>query len=212
MAGRLKQSYLRLKDESGKLSFGGNQKWMGKKHLQNCGCGAVACMDVTTYLKECENPTSQTQYTALLELFQKKYIPVLPRFGSMGYIMAFGMNRYFRKNDMPYHAWWGTRPKHIWRRMEQMLKEDIPVILCVGENFPNPRKGFKLQLYTRKAGEFVPASTVSGHFVVATAIDEEWIQVSSWGKLFYINKTEYETYVEFHSNWLLNNIMVITRK
>lgn len=212
MSGRLKQTYLRLKEDSGKLSFGGNQAWMGTKRLQGHGCGAVACMDVATYLKECDNPSVKGEYIALLELFQKQYIPIFPKIGTLGIIMAVGLNRYFRKNDMKYRAYWGLSYKKIWRRMDQMLNNDIPVILCIGSNFPNPRRGYKLPLYVRKGGEFLPASAVAEHFVVATAVDGDWIQISSWGKVYYINKIEYDSYVEFHSSKFLNNIMVIRKK
>jgi len=80
-------------------------------------------------------------------------------------------------------------------------------------NFPFIWGKGKAILYTRNnAGEFKAASGVKAHFITVTGIDSEWLEISSWGRRYYLNRRNYEEYVSKHSAALVSNILYIKRK
>ena len=93
----------------------------------------------------------------------------------------------------------------------QMLAEDLPVILSVGMNFPKVWEKETLNFY-RICGENVPASNkVRAHFVVVTGMDEEWLQISTWGVVRYIRRTEYEDFMKRQSGSVLSNLLLLRK-
>ena len=49
------------------------------------------------------------------------------------------------------------------------------------------------------------------HYVTVTGLDDEWAQISSWGREYYINRREYDAFVRLHSASLFSNILYIKR-
>lgn len=223
----LQHPYPSVKNES-RVSFGGNQAWFEKRYLQKSGCGVVACTDLLMYLcrqrqYHClelfpgaaadAKPITRNAYLYSARLLHKRYLPVIPYFGINGWNFVWGLNRCFRKNEMNLKASFGVRRKKLWSTVEQMLREDVPVILSVGPNFPFLWKKEKLTFYTRgKTGAYTPACMVSGHYVTVTAMDGIWLCISSWGREYYINREEYWIYARKHSGFLVSNLVYIREK
>ena len=94
-----------------------------------------------------------------------------------------------------------------------MLTEDIPVIMAVGPNFPFFWQNNRTVLYTKdRDGNYHPSSSTKAHYVIVTGLDEGWAQISSWGKLLYINRAEFDEYTKKHSAGFLCSILYIKHK
>lgn len=214
-------------EKDGKLSFGGNQSWFPQSYLQKVGCGLIACTNLLLYLERygtgCEELFDNTskekssytlaEYNSYAEWLNKKYFPVIPGVGMIGWFMVWGLNRYFRKHHMKIRAAWGVRPERLWTCMEEMLLKNLPVILSVGPNFPFVWRKNKLPFYIQnKDGNYVQACQVSGHYVTVTAMDETWLCISSWGKKYYINRQEYMEYARRYSGFLVSNMAYLNLK
>lgn len=215
----LHTSFLIVKDKNNSY-FGGNQAWCDKEYMRKSGCGVVACANIILYRKmntndfDCdieEYSIQKDNYMQFVEYLRKYYLPVIPGIGMNGIHMSIGMNLYFIKNHMKMIATWGCFHWTIWDKIQKMLDEDLPVVMSIGPNFPNLWGKHKLQLYVKKGSEYEAKESVKAHFVTVTAINSEWVEISSWGRKFYINKKQYEEYVKKHSNWLFSNILIINK-
>ena len=93
-----------------------------------------------------------------------------------------------------------------------MLSRDIPVILSVGPNFPVFWRKNRLPFYIRSAdGSYRKAAATKGHFVTATGIDAAWVRISSWGREYYINRSEYEKYTKENSLYAFSNLLFLQK-
>lgn len=207
------------------VSFGGNQRASADPVMRRCGCGVVAATDLLLYLHRwhaegymppfrsvpMDLPLKLEQYDRLLARMRQKYFPIVYPFGTNGIALAVGLNRFFRRCGVPYRARWGVPASKFWETMEQMLAEDLPVILSVGMNFPKVWEKETLNFY-RICGENVPASNkVRAHFVVVTGMDEEWLQISTWGAVRYIRRSEYESFMKQQSGSILSNLLLLRK-
>ncbi len=221
----LKKPYIGVQYED-MLSYGGNQRMADNKILKNCGCGVVAALDLLLYItknKACYVDSEikalslydcipAKKYNRVLEKMRKSYFPLIPNFGMNGFGLMAGMQMFFLRYKMPYSCHWCISDKGLWGKVYQMLRDDIPVIMSVGPNFPFVWKKEKTILYTKdENGEFKAASAVKAHFIMITAIDENWLEISSWGKRYYINRRNYEEYVSKYSASLVSNILYIRK-
>ena len=212
-------------ETAGGVSFGGDQRVSADSVMRRCGCGVVAAADLLLYLHrwhgDCylpplrsvpvESALKQEQYEKILFRLRQKYIPIVYPFGTNGFALAAGINRFFKRCDVPIRARWGVPSALFWDTMEQMLSEDLPVILSVGMNFPKVWEEEKLNFY-RDSGECpVITNRVRAHFVVVTGLDGEWMQVSTWGQRRYIRRSEYDEFRRQHSGTLLSNLMYLRR-
>ncbi|MBS5322501.1 MAG: hypothetical protein KHY34_02195 [Lachnospiraceae bacterium] len=224
--GRLRHPYIAVMKE-GRLSYGGNQQWSRKKAVQKYGCGVIAGTDLLLYLslhkeyckgKEFKNWEKENgileaeEYMELAETMRRHYFPVIPGLGMPGWLLSGGVNRYFRANRIPLKVSFGVLGRNLRNRIGAMLAHDIPVILAVGPNFPLPLKKHKLTFYEKKGSAYEESCSVAAHFVAVTALDGPWMQISSWGKMYYINLCEYQEYVRRHSLFLISNIFYIRKR
>jgi hypothetical protein len=120
---------------------------------------------------------------------------------------------------MKYRSRWKWTFIKKWKIVERMLKDDIPVILSIGNNFPIIWGKHELNLYVNDTASTTEHETVykkqqsvNGHFVVITAIEGNCLTVSSWGKKFYISIDEFDDYVKKHSTHIYSNILEIKKK
>ena len=60
--------------------------------------------------------------------------------------------------------------------------------------------------------QVIPAAEVKAHFVVVTGLENEYLQVSSWGKEYYISWQEYLHYAGKCSSFLVSNICMLYEK
>lgn len=206
-------------------SFGGDQRASGDRVMQRCGCGVVAAADLLLYLHfwhedavlpplrsvPREQSLRQEQYDKLLARLRQRYIPLVYPFGTSGFALAAGLNRFFKRCAVPYRARWGVPSALFWETMEQMLREDVPVILSVGMNFPRVWEKERVNFYRAGGEEPAVSHRVRAHFVVVTGLDDEWMEIATWGKLRYIRRTEYDAFRKEHSGTLLSNLLYVRK-
>ena len=211
-------------DYAGRASFGGGQQYSDNKVLHRCGCGVVAALDTLLYLNRWHSdgcipefvrltsasPVPQPAYEQALNLLRRAYFPLFYPFGMNGLSISLGMNRFFKNHQLPYRARWSVPKAELWRRMEEMLEQDIPVIMAVGPNFPRfwQKKGAGFYRITPE-GRYVPDVSVKAHFVTATGMDNDWVELSSWGSRYFMGQEEFDRYTKESSNSLLCSILYI---
>ena len=222
----LKNQYISVLYESGS-SFGGSQRLSGNNNLCHCGCGVIAAVDLLLYickfhahskakeLLEYSNSDiiTKAKYNELILKMSRRYFPLIPRLGMNGFGLMAGMQLFFKRNALPFTCHWCLSDRNLWTKVEEMLSEDIPVIMSVGPNFPMVWKNGRVSLYTKaEDGEYKIASSVKAHFISVTGIDEQWLEISSWGKRYYLNRRMYEEYVSKYSAAFVSNILYVRRK
>lgn len=225
-AGRLKYPYVAVMKEN-QLFYGGNQSWGKSVTLRKYGCGVIAGTDLFLYLglhkeycrgkelaiEKYENGIFEAEeYMEIIKRMRRKYFPLLPGFGMPGWLLAAGINYYFRRNKIPLKASFGVLGRNIQNRMAAMLSHDIPVILAVGPNFPVPWKKHKLAFYKKTGGNYEEVCRTAAHYVTVTGIEGQWIKISSWGQEYYIRISEYMDYVKKYSSFLVSNICYIKKQ
>ncbi|MBP5324943.1 MAG: hypothetical protein J6Y86_05540 [Pseudobutyrivibrio sp.] len=211
-------------------SCGGNQNWFRGTPLEyaaNQGCGMIAAVDVANFIQN-RNRMSYDEYEKCIRRFLKQHpftklflhefrknsksvfaIGILPnqisRFLNRGGRQA-GQHARFKWNGIHGH-------KNMYEKIKAMIKENLPVVWAIYS-----RKG-RLNLYrfNSATGKYEVVASTNNHFVTAIAVEESlenqklrrMIEVSSWGKRFYI---DYDEYLEFVGNSLISkycsNIMV----
>ena len=209
----LKRPYLCI-ENAGRKSYGGNQMLSDCAIIRKCGCGPVAALDAVWYLEHPSSaaPLSRSEYNAMLADVTRRYFPLIPPFGINGLAFVLGLNRLLRARSLPYRALWMLSGEKLWGRVEEMLARDVPVILSVGPNFPMFWQNNRLPFYCKSAdGSYRRATATKGHYVTATGIDGQWLQISSWGTLYYINRSEYEQYTHAHSSYAFSNLVYLYR-
>ena len=43
-------------------------------------------------------------------------------------------------------------------------------------------------------------------------MDEDWLRISSWGRLYYINRQDFEEYIHRYSLSFVSNVLLVERK
>ena len=211
-------------------SYGGSQSWFESKSLQGYGCGLIGAADVLLYLrgerflKKPENKPEENKKTTALTRMQKdsylkyveqqkKFFPVLPYFGMSGITLAVGLKAAFLRYHLQYKVRWGVPRKKIRTAIEEMLRDDIPVILAVGPNFPFMWRKKGVPIYQQiETGEYYKSQEVRAHYVVITGVLGKWLRISSWGNEYFMDWEEYERYVKKMSWSLISNICYIRKK
>ena len=181
--------------------------------------------EITTNLKK-------TDYIDFISNMERKYFHIFPKLGLSGILLALGMNLYFlvhRKEiknltGRKFRARWAVWPSKILDRIREMLTEDIPVIISIGPGFF--RKD-KVRLYvdtSAKTGKdkdidkekrFKAVTSTKDHYVTVTGIleskedDITLLEISSWGKKYYIRYDEYMEFVKKCDNFYFSNILYI---
>lgn len=221
----LKHPYIAVQYEN-YTGFGGNQQSSESPSIQGFGCGLVAAADLLLYLSRwksdahcaefeafAKNPIDGRAYNRLLDSMRRRYFHIIPKSGMTGIGLMMGMELFFMRHKLPYSARWCFSSKDIWARIEEMLENDIPVIISVGPNLPLIHKKQKALFYRRvNDGSLVPQFSANSHFMTVTAMDDETLEVSSWGKRLFIKKTEFVEFAEKHSFGFLCNILYVGHK
>ena len=222
----LRHTYLAVKTQADK-SFGGNQNWATGYMMRKYGCGVVAMGDVLIYLGIHRLPCntdllygmlredgclSYPRYERYLRKMNKRYLGIIPGFGVPNFQLARAMNRYFRHYRIDLRARWCLSSGKMLERIQDSLSKDYPVILAIGQNIPFWRKK-KLTLYRQENGVYLPATETKAHYVVVTGMENRYLQISSWGKEYFISRKEYQEYGKKYSSfWASNNCMIQEKK
>ena len=222
-AGGLRHPYVSVES-----SYGGSQSWLANRVMSQSGCGVVAAGDVLLYLgmhrRGCrtegihglfysDGRISRARYEQYLKELGRRYFPVLPYLGMPFWVLTMGLNRYFRRNGIRLGARWGVLPWNLEKRMEEMFRQDLPVILSIGPNFPPFFRKQKLRLYEKEEnGSYRHVTQTRAHYVVATGFEKGKLRISSWGKCYYIDWEEYKEYLWKKSNPWMTNICVLQER
>ena len=247
----LKSNYIRVLEEDGSQSFGGNQDWVikdsdSKRSKNNIirafGCGLISAVDILAYIERREKSFGEDdihhaeghvcddtcfkldQYRDRINEFERVHFHVSYWLGIPGTRLARKMNRFFIKKKLPYRAKWGMSGKKLLPRLKEMLESDIPATLGIGPGF---FKKDRLPLYVLKLdkdGDFEYGNlkysikkrgTTKDHYVTVTGVMEDesrtLLEISSWGKRYYIDFDEYTAYVKKCDNYIFSNILYIRR-
>ncbi len=224
----LQNPYISIESDRGP-SYGGSQLFSENHMLSRCGCGVIAAADALLYLARYHNPHQVSflgdlpermpaplpcsAYNELIMRLRQRFFPLIPYLGINGVMLMTGMQSFFREYDYPYSARWCISRSRMWSRIERMLREDIPVIMSVGPNFPVLWGRHRACFYLQKIdGSLVPAAHVKAHYFTVTGMNDQWVRVSSWGRMLYLNRDEFETYVRENSAGFISNILSIESK
>ncbi len=209
---------------SGRRLYGGNQDLFERRGIQRSGCGLIAAADTLRYLElngrapessefwdSAPDAMTWERYEEVGLKLNRRFVRIFPPFGANGLTLAWGMNRFFRRYHVPLHAKWGVGRGKLWTSVAQMLDLNLPVILSIGPNWPLfwRHRGVGLYLSPKNAG---PATHVDGHYVTVTGMDECWLRVSSWGRIYYIRRDEFEYYSRKYSCNLFSNCLLLMEK
>lgn len=221
----LRHMYLSVKTQEDK-SFGGSQNWSASLLMRKYGCGVVALGDVLIYLGihrlSCNTDLlygilredgclSYPRYERYLRKINRRYLGILPGLGVLNFQIPQSMNRYFRQYRIPLRARWCLSQGKMLERIQDSLSRDYPVILAIGQNIPFWRKK-KLSLYRQENGVYLPATETKAHYVVVTGMEDGYLQISSWGREYFISWQEYLDYARKYSSFWVSNICLIQEK
>ncbi len=240
----LQNEYIKVRRKEGGITFGGDQNFYAcenpseiEEKKKACGCGIIALADLVLYLagKDSRYLTEKNRNYVNRELSEAAYREyfdfvydfvggIFARVGISGIRLFRRFNRMSKQNGWKLRAGWGLSRKKLLPRIEEMLKSDIPVILCVPFMLRRKDKEDKLPFYKKEYDEqtgqdtYVAVSYVSAHYVTVTEMfverdGEVYLKVSSWGKEYYIRFSEYDTYINTHFlGKILGNILYIRPK
>lgn len=221
----LENKYISVAEKGGR-SYGGSQMLSASKVMRDSGCGVIAALDLLLYLGRFHpeyrssffspslygDTLDPAEYDAAARALSKSYLPIIPKFGINGLVLAAGLDLFFIRYSIPYRATWGVGKAKIWQTIEDMLRRDLPVIISVGPNFPLVWGKGRLKFYRALPdGVKKAACEIKAHYVTVTGIDEEWLRVSSWGREYFISRAEYSDYIRQYSGSIVSNIVKLRR-
>lgn len=222
----LRHPYISLALRGGP-SYGGGQQFSESEMIRRCGCGVVAAADLLLYLTRWhpngavdyfagmleDKPIPLPVYDSRIRHLSRAFFPMIPYAGINGLMLMAGMELFFRKHGMPYTARWCFAPGKLWDHIGDMLRADIPVIMSVGPNFPLIWGDRRVRFYAQSpAGSYIPASGARAHYFTVTGLDESWLRISSWGRLYYLKREEFEEYMRSCSISFTSNILLTEQK
>lgn len=235
---RLQKPYIQVRRNNGEITYGGDQGFFkggapGSVEVRKSamGCGVVAFSDLLLYLgtgdQSRETPESkcyvnrmndEEEYCSYYNCIYDFMGGVSARNGISGIRLMLRFNRLARREHWGMRAIWGLGAGKLYGRIEEMLKQDIPVILCIPIMLLKKDKKDGVSFY-RGIGEWKKETTVSAHYVMVTGIVQEcgstemFLEISSWGKKYYINWNEYEKLIRTHFlGTILGNILYIRKR
>lgn len=225
--------------ENGEVTFGGDQGFFYSDHMtktderkKESGCGVVAFTDLLLYLgsrdKKYRIPETDHYIGHVLRKEEYKncyntiysFLGGIPFKGGISCLsLRIAFNRLSRRQNWNLRASWGICGKKLFDRIEEMLAEDIPVILCIPMMILKKDRKDGLWLYQRTEE---PDGTYSyhqkafarAHYIIITNVIQErdtvFYEISSWGKKYYFSKNEYDILIHTHfTGTILGNILYI---
>lgn len=219
----LKSEYVTIIKEGEPVkSFGGNQNWFRQTRFEyaaNQGCGMIAALDVSSYLKG-QKEMDFADYERCAAEFLKRHpftklflhefkhnnksvfaIGILPN-QICRYLnkkaKTTGLKTRFKWNGIHGH-------KDMYEKMKTMLSSDQPVVWSIY----NKTGKLNLYKYNEPKRKYEVVSSTNNHFVTAIGIREQdengkvlrMVEISSWGKRYFVN---YDEYLNFVGNSKIN--------
>lgn len=240
------------------IYYGGSQMWFPETNwyskdyiLRNYGCGTIAAADMFLYLAlqndKLHTPLTSAvlqgtdrinyeYYDSFIREINHKYTKTKRYLAVLGPLLAASINSYSSDYKLGLKAAWKLRLSYydMYDLIEEMLRQDIPVILSVGPNTPKLWGKEGIPFYERKEIEYqepevdkaspkkpyyyqVKQNNINSHYVTVTGIIKDEItgqimlQISSWGRKYYINYEEYRDYIDNHSGTFTSSIVQVKR-
>ena len=228
--------YIQIRRKNGALTYGGDQGFYAggqagskEKRKETSGCGIIALSDLLLYLANrgqgFATEWNMSYVNRILEQdeYQKYYDSIYEFLGGIpmkggvsGIKLQMGFNRLARRQGWQLRSKWGLSGRKLWGRLEKMLEQDIPVILCIPMTLLKKDKGRGLPFYKKEEEGYRKVCEVSAHYVMVTGMLREkagertFLEISSWGKKYYICKEEYDELIHtVFLGILLGNILYI---
>lgn len=219
----LKRKYPSVKINDSLITHGGNQAYFelpGDKksaYRRAKGCGMIAIHDVYQYLSNKDvDFTSPGQYRRSVNSLAKHIGWIPTPSGTKNIFIIYAINRILRELHLKRHARWCISIKKIESRVREMLKNDLPVIMCIPFMLLPQDKKHNLQMYTFNTlhQKMLPTHSTNAHFVTITGIVEHnqklYYRISSWGLMLYIDIEECNAFMRNHFlGFYLGNILYI---
>ncbi len=216
----LKGKYISIAERNGRKSFGGSQEWYPGSVRQNVkgqGCGLIAAVDCALYISGVDSLNIE-EYNSFVEQFLnerrlagfclrefqiRKYDNLIFSLG----ILPIQISKYLNKRmrilgSQKRFRWNGIHGhKDMYDKIKNMISADIPVIWALYS------PGRRIKMYTGREsdGTFIDRQIyINNHYVTITGVLENkaekscharMLEVSSWGKKYYIDFDEYLAYV-----------------
>ncbi len=229
--------YIQISSSSG-LSYGGNQGWHSRKgkigleaRLSRFGCGTIALADLWLYLTNrfCrtdltasvfnrDGTISQESYMEYIRIINRSYTFTVPYSGVTAPVLQIAFNRYAHSCDLPLHAKYHCfmNNRTMLDMIIKSLQQDLPVILAIGPNFPHFWKKEGIIFYTRdNENSYTPSChNIHSHYVTINGVyfppnQSPMLEISSWGKQYFINFKEYRDYIKKYSCRMTCGILYI---
>ena len=213
--------------------------WKGRA-IGGYGCGLIGASDllihilgngITGHSDSSDNAVGREDYISFIRYMEKRYFHIFPKLGLSGILLAFGLNLYFFFNrrlirestGCRYTARWAVWPSKMLDRIKEMLGNDIPVIISIGPGFfrKNKLKFYRKTVNASGEETYKQVTETKDHYVTVTGVIEAkkpddkdiiLLEISSWGKKYYVNYAEYRQYVRHNDNYYFSNILYIKKK
>lgn len=236
IAGLTREYVQIIREKSGSVTYGGNQGFFAAspagsidERKNRMGCGIIAFCDLLLYLaggdpvyrlEENESYVNRSvreqEYKAY---FNQMYdflggLPEKTGNGLSGMRLWRKFNCMAKLKGWNLRAKWGVNGRKLYGRMTEMLRRDIPVILCVPLMLFKKDKDQGITFYKKENNRYCRECTVSAHYVVVTEILKDngsiYLAIASWGVKYYINWSEYDKLIHTHFlGTILGNILYI---
>ena len=210
----LKNPYVRVGS-----SYGGSQNFFrDKKGFFNRfkaagGCGIIAMSDTMNYLSRNTDFEKNEDYMRVADMVIRRTLWIPNKLGMSFYRIILLYPQLLKRAGFSCRCFWGFSRRKLFSRIEEMIKNDTPVILNVPKIlFPWKNHKERLTFYDENEK---PAATAAAHFVVVTGIyragEKNYLQISSWGRKYYIDLKEFTAFTKkTFLGGILGNILYFT--
>lgn len=212
------------------------KKFGREARLSRFGCGTIALADVWLYLTKrfCkteltapvflkDNILSQKSYMQYIRMINRHYTFTIPYSGVTAPAIQLAFNRYMHQYKLPLHAKYHCfmNNRNMLDIIIKSLQNDFPIILAIGPNFPCFWKKEGITFYKQENendSSYTPCQrNVHSHYVTITGIyfpsnTSPMLEISSWGKRYFINFKEYRNYIKKYSCKITCGLLYIEHK
>lgn len=243
--GLKEDGYVAIVGADGTVYYGGDQGWFAEENfrLKEHGCGVIATVNLMLYMSGRTNLTQEEYMQEVRNFLKGNFSPNFELALGKGYdvfSMTIYLNEFLGTNGIDASAYWKVTRDGMLEDIEQMLSNNLPVILEIGDgkvtgervNEKNEKEAIydKVTFYVLERGEYVAMEVTHDHYVTVTGIVEyenpngnhtTMLEISSWGKKYYMDYDEYMDFIERQkdgtgiANWVwengLNNILHIEK-
>ncbi len=208
------EHFIRVTDENGDVSYGGNQNWFNDTDGNNTkgfGCGIVASVNYALYLNGVREISKQEFMDQCMDFYKRglfRKTAVREWGGAYPPQMEdFILQKLVEKHNffkIPHWDYTGSYESD-YKYMKKELEEGRPVIWAVHDS-----EGEELQFYRydKNKNSYQKSSTATSHYIVVTGIYESvdesgknirYVEVSNCGSKEYVNWDEYLAFVDAKS-------------